>query len=77
VGKVMQPLQSVNCHDSRAHGHERYGPFIRLVGLWLVWFWLGVSWSRWFGYWYATGELWSVSGYRGKTYELVALGYRE
>jgi hypothetical protein len=32
MGKVVQPLQSVNCHDSRAHGHERYGPFTRLVG---------------------------------------------
>jgi hypothetical protein len=29
VGKVVQPLQSVNCHDSRAHGHERRGPFTR------------------------------------------------
>jgi hypothetical protein len=27
----VQPLQSVNCHDSRAHGHEQYGPFTRLV----------------------------------------------
>jgi hypothetical protein len=33
----MQTLQSVNCHDSRAHGHERHGPFTRLVGD----FWLG------------------------------------
>jgi hypothetical protein len=33
VGKVVQPLQSVNCHDSRAHGHERHGPFTRLVGI--------------------------------------------
>jgi hypothetical protein len=32
VGKVVQPLQSVNCHDSRAHGHEQHGPFTRLVG---------------------------------------------
>jgi hypothetical protein len=32
VGKVVQPLRSVNCHNSRAHGHERYGPFTRLVG---------------------------------------------
>jgi hypothetical protein len=32
VGKVVQPLQSVNCHDSRAHSHERHGPFTRLVG---------------------------------------------
>jgi hypothetical protein len=29
----VQPLQSVNCHDSRAHGSERHGPFTRLVGL--------------------------------------------
>jgi hypothetical protein len=36
VGKVVQPLQSVNCHDSRAHGHERHGPFTRLVEIWLV-----------------------------------------
>jgi hypothetical protein len=27
VGKVVRPLQSVNCHDSHAHGHERHGPF--------------------------------------------------
>jgi hypothetical protein len=33
VGKVVQPLQSVNCHDSCAHGHEWHGPFTRLVGL--------------------------------------------
>jgi hypothetical protein len=32
VGKVVQPLQSVNCYDSRAHGHEQHGPFTRLVG---------------------------------------------
>jgi hypothetical protein len=32
VGKVVQPLQSVNCHDSRAHGHEQHEPFTRLVG---------------------------------------------
>jgi hypothetical protein len=25
-------LQSVNCHDSRAHSHERHGPFTQLVG---------------------------------------------
>jgi hypothetical protein len=31
VGKVVQPLQSVNCHDSRAHDHERHGPFTRLA----------------------------------------------
>jgi hypothetical protein len=27
----VQPLQSVNCHDSRAPSHEQYGPFTRLV----------------------------------------------
>jgi hypothetical protein len=48
VGKVVQPLQSVNCHDSRAHGRERYGPFTRLVGVWLGWFGLGLSWSSWY-----------------------------
>jgi hypothetical protein len=32
VGKVVQPLQSVNSHDCRAHGHEQHGPFTRLDG---------------------------------------------
>jgi hypothetical protein len=32
MGTVMQPLHSVNCHDSSAHGHEQHGPFTRLVG---------------------------------------------
>jgi hypothetical protein len=41
VGKVVQPLQSVNCHDSRAHSHERHGPFTRLVGI--------SGWDLWFG----------------------------
>jgi hypothetical protein len=27
VGEVVQHLQSVNFHDSHAHGHERHGPF--------------------------------------------------
>jgi hypothetical protein len=31
VGKVVQPLQSVNCHDSPTHGYEQHGPFTRLV----------------------------------------------
>jgi hypothetical protein len=51
----VQALQSVNCRDSRAHGHERHGPFTRLVGVWLGWFWLGLSGSSWFGLWYAAG----------------------
>jgi hypothetical protein len=55
VGKVVQLLQSVNCHDSRAHGHEQHGPFTRLVGLWLGWFWLGLLWSSWLGSLYAAG----------------------
>jgi hypothetical protein len=45
VGKVVQPLQSVNCHYSHAHGHERHGTCTRLVGflvrLVLVWVYLG------------------------------------
>jgi hypothetical protein len=48
MGKVAQPLQSVNCHDSYAHGHERHGPFTRLVGVCLGWFGLGLSWSSWY-----------------------------
>jgi hypothetical protein len=52
VGKVVQPLQSVNCHDSRAHGHEWRGPFTRLVGIWLVGT-VQVGSSR-SGSWYAT-----------------------
>jgi hypothetical protein len=43
VGKVVQPLQSVNCHDSRAHGHERHGPFTRLVGILVGMVWVGSS----------------------------------
>jgi hypothetical protein len=53
VGKVVQPLQSVNCHYSRAHGHEQHGPFTRLV----VFGWVGsagVESSR-SGSWYAVG----------------------
>jgi hypothetical protein len=55
VGKVVQPLQSVNCHDSHAHGHERHGPFTQLVGEWLGWFWIALLWTNWFGSWYAAG----------------------
>jgi hypothetical protein len=53
VGKFVQPLQSVNCHDSRAHGHERHEPFTRLVGIWLVGT-VRVGSSR-SGSWYAAG----------------------
>jgi hypothetical protein len=77
VGKVVQPLQSVNCHDSRAHGHEWHGPFTRLVGVWLVWFKLSLLLSSWFGSWYAAGAkpmcMVLDSGYRGETYELCSV----
>ena len=49
MGKVVQPLQRVNYHDSRARGHERRGPFTRLVGVFA-----GLG-SSWFGSCYATG----------------------
>jgi hypothetical protein len=52
VGKVVQPLQSVNYHDSRAHGHERHVPFAQLVGILVVMVWVGSSRS---GLWYAAG----------------------
>jgi hypothetical protein len=53
MGNVVQPLQSVNYHNSRAHGHERYGPFTRLVGFG----WAGSIRFEfsWFGSWYAAG----------------------
>jgi hypothetical protein len=56
MGKVVQPLQSVNCHDSHAHGHERYGPFTRLV---------------WYGC-FGSGHVLCLDGfcYRGETCEL-------
>jgi hypothetical protein len=55
MGKVVQPLHSVNCHDSHAYGHERHGPFTQLVGVWLGWFELGLPGSSRFGLWYAAG----------------------
>jgi hypothetical protein len=53
MGKVVQPLQSVNCHDSLAHSHERHGPFTRLVGFGWVGC-VGFESSR-SGSWYAAG----------------------
>jgi hypothetical protein len=52
VVKVVQHLQSVNYHDSRAHGHERHGPFTRLVGILVGMVRVGSSQS---GLWYAAG----------------------
>jgi hypothetical protein len=54
VGKVVQPLHSVNCLDSHVHDHERHGPFTQLVGIW----WFGSGWvtrSSWFGSLYVVG----------------------
>jgi hypothetical protein len=86
VGKVVQPLQSVNCHDSHAHDHERHGPFTRLVGY--GWFGSGrVLGLDGFCYRGETCELYLVlatgvrpvsfvwPGYRGETCKPVALGY--
>jgi hypothetical protein len=82
----MQPLQSVNYHDSRAHSLERDGPFTQLVGY--GWFGSGqVLGLDGFCYRGETCELCLVlatrvrpvsfvwSGYRGETYKPVALGY--
>jgi hypothetical protein len=52
VGKVVQYLQDVNYHDSRAHDHERHGPFTRLAGILVGMAWVGSSRS---GLWYAAG----------------------
>jgi hypothetical protein len=86
VGKVVQPLHSVNCHDSHAHSHERHGPFTRLVGY--GWFGYGqLLGLDGFSYRGETCELCLVlatgvrpvsfvwSGYRGETCKLVAMGY--
>jgi hypothetical protein len=88
VGKVVQPLQSVNYHDSRAHRYVRHGPFTRLDG----YGWVGsVKFeSNCVGSWYAVGVkpvsmvwlqvlclcAWFRFGYRCDSYELVALDYR-
>jgi hypothetical protein len=48
----VQPLQSVNCHDSRAHGHERHRHFTRLVGY--GWFGPGLVLGL-DGFFFATG----------------------
>jgi hypothetical protein len=74
VGKVVQPLQCVNCHDSHAHSHELLGPFTRLVGFGWVgsagfessrpgsWYAAGAKpvCMFWFGYKWDACERWSV-----------------
>jgi hypothetical protein len=83
VGKFVQPLQSINYHDSHAHGHERHGPFTRLVG----YGWFGSGQVLGLDGFCCRGELCLVlatgvrlvsfvsSGYRGETCKAVALGY--
>jgi hypothetical protein len=46
----VQPLQSVNYHDSHAHSYERHGPFTQLVGILVGMVWVRSSQS---GLWYA------------------------
>jgi hypothetical protein len=53
VGKVVQPLHSVNNHDSQAHSHEWHGLFTWLVGFGWVGS-VGFESSR-SGSWYAAG----------------------
>jgi hypothetical protein len=42
VGTGYKPLQSVNCHDSCAHGYERSVILTGLVGFGMVW--IGYVW---------------------------------
>jgi hypothetical protein len=42
IGTGYKPLKSVNYHDSCAHGYERSGVLIGLVGFWMVW--IGYVW---------------------------------
>jgi hypothetical protein len=57
MGKVVQPLQSVNYHDSRAHSHERHGHFTRLVG-----FWFGLVLIRFGLVWFVICNRWKLVG---------------
>jgi hypothetical protein len=44
MGTGYKHLQSVNYHDSRAHGYERSGVVVGLVGFGMVW--PGYVWLR-------------------------------
>jgi hypothetical protein len=44
MGTGYKHLQSVNYHDSRAHGYERSGVLVGLVGFGMVW--PGYVWLR-------------------------------
>jgi hypothetical protein len=78
----MQPLQSVKCHDSRAHGPEQHGSFTRLVGIWFGWFWLRLPRSSLFGSWYVGGAkpvcmvLDLATGVRHVSFLVLATGVR-
>jgi hypothetical protein len=88
VGKVVQPLQNVNYHDSRIHGHERHGPFTRLVRV--GWVGSAVFQSSQSCSWYVAGVkpvcmVWLEVGcllalvgfgYKCESCELEALDYR-
>jgi hypothetical protein len=54
MGIGYKPLQSVNYHDSHAHGNEQSGVLVRLVGFGMVCFgcvWLvNCSEQLWFGW---------------------------
>jgi hypothetical protein len=58
----VQHLQNVNYHNSRAHDHERHGPFTQLVGFGWVDS-VGFE-SSWFASWHAAGakSVWIVLG---------------
>jgi hypothetical protein len=42
MGTEYKPLQSVNYHDSCAHGYEQSEILTGLVGFWMVW--IGYVW---------------------------------
>jgi hypothetical protein len=76
VGKVVQPLQSINYHDNCAHDHERHTPFTWLV----VFGWVGptsLESSR-SGSWYAAGakSMYMVWLQVGCLWALVSFDYR-
>jgi hypothetical protein len=80
VGKVVQPLQSGNYHDSRAHGHERHGPFTRLVGVVVGMVLVGIIWVQlvWFMVCSRCEACvhGSLFGYRWDACELCWFGYK-
>jgi hypothetical protein len=45
VGTGYKPLQSVNYHDSNAHGYEWSGVLVGLVDFGMVWIGILSGWS--------------------------------